>query len=373
MNPQVKLIQDDKDILLFTLSGVNVSLANAVRRTMLSDIQSVVFKTTPNEENKANILVNTTRLNNEILKQRLSCIPIYIKDIDNFPYKNYLMELNVENTTDTTIVVTTKDFIVKDLNTGNKVDDNSIFPVNDYGYYIDFVRLRPKISDEIPGDKIHLTCEFSIGTSKEDGMFSAVSTCAYGYTVDEEVMNSVLDEKVKFWKNEGKTLEQIEFEKKNWKLLDGLRYTTPNSFDFSLQSIGVYSNQELLDKSCEILLNKMNDLNTLMLNDKLKITTSASTMDNCYDIVLENEDYTIGKTLEYFLYSKYFDVPSDRQIVTYCGFKKVHPHDSDSIIRVAFKQAVDKSIVVGYLQECIKDSIQVFSDIKRKFLVLTKN
>ena len=87
MNPQVELNSRHNDeMLLFTLSGVNVSLANAIRRTILSDIPLVVFRTTPYEQNKANIIANTSRLNNEILKQRLSCIPIHIKDIDDFHF-----------------------------------------------------------------------------------------------------------------------------------------------------------------------------------------------------------------------------------------------------------------------------------------------
>lgn len=373
MNPQVKLNNDDKDTLSFTLSGVNVSLANAIRRTIQTDIPSVVFRTSPYEQNKSTFLANTSRLNNEILKQRLSCIPIHVKDLDDFPYKNYILEVNVENTTDTMMIVTTNDFKIKDLSSGNIVANHDLFPPNEYGCYIDFVRLRPKVSEQIPGDKIHFTCEFSIGSAKEDGMFSVVSTCAYGYTVDDEKMNSALEEKVKIWKQEGRTQDQIDFEKKNWMLLDGLRHTKQDSFDFTIQSVGVFTNQELLDKACDILMTKLNDLNTLILNDKLRIVPAQNTMENCYDIILENEDYTIGKTLEYFLYSKYFDVTLDRKILTYCGFKKMHPHDSDSIIRVSFKQAVDKSVVNGYIQDCIKDSVQVFGNIKSKFLSLSKN
>ena len=75
MDPQIEL-RDVVDAFGFTLSGVNVSLANAVRRTILSDVPLVVFRTTPNEKNKCNIITNTSRLNNEIIKQRLSCIPI---------------------------------------------------------------------------------------------------------------------------------------------------------------------------------------------------------------------------------------------------------------------------------------------------------
>ena len=102
MNPiiQKKQADDRLNILRFTISGINVSLLNAIRRTVLSDIPTCVFKTSPHEESKANILVNTTRLNNEILKQRLSCIPIHITDLDT-PLQDYLLEVNEENKTDT--------------------------------------------------------------------------------------------------------------------------------------------------------------------------------------------------------------------------------------------------------------------------------
>ena len=82
MNPIVEQFSEKNDELTFTISGINVSLANAIRRTILSDIDIVVFRTSPYERNEANILVNTSRLNNEIIKQRLSCIPIFIKNLE---------------------------------------------------------------------------------------------------------------------------------------------------------------------------------------------------------------------------------------------------------------------------------------------------
>ena len=375
MNPHVELNSDsDKDdSLLFTLSGVNVSLANAVRRTILSDIPLVVFKTAPYEENKANIIANTTRLNNEILKQRLSCIPIYIKNIEDFPLKNYMLEVNVENITDTTMYVTTKDFIIRDVVTGKPVSETKtreIFPANDYtGYFIDFARLRPKISDEIPGEKINLTCEFSLSTAKVDGMFNAVSTCSYGFTVDTVAQDVLLEKLKQTWKDEGKTEAEIKFEVKNWKLLDGLRVTKKDSFDYTIQSIGVYSNYELVDKACEILIKKLDDIDTLIEKDELKIDKAMNTMSNSFDIILENEDYTIGKVLEYFLYTKFYETKT----LTFCGFKKMHPHDNYSIIRVAYKDAVDKSTIKGSLKECIDDAKQVFGKIKKEFLRFVKN
>ena len=375
MNPHVELndIPGNGDMLSFTLSGVNVSIANAIRRTILADINTVVFRTTPNEKNKANIIANTSRLNNEVIKQRLSCIPIHIKDYDDFPFKNYIMEVNIENNTDTVMFVTSQHFKIRDLVTGKYLDETKtreIFPANDYtGCFIDFVRLRPKISEEIPGEKINLTWEFDIGNAKEDGMFNVASTCSYGFSIDETVQEAELQRKRQTWKDEGKSKEEIDFETQNWKLLDGLRITKKDSFDFTIDSVGVFTNNELIDTACKILMHSFNDLNNLIEKDELKIIKSQNTMSNCFDIILENEDYTVGKVLEYFLYTKYYET----NMLTFCGFKKMHPHDTYSIIRVAYSQAVELSTVKGHLQECIADSINIFKRIRKEFLRLVKN
>lgn len=378
MNPFVELKSNksdsiEYDTIEFTLSGVNVSLANAIRRTILSDIPLIVFKTLPYEENKANILVNTSRLNNEIIKQRLSCIPIHIKDIYNFPLKNYIMEVNVENTTDNILYVTTKDFIVKDIVTNKYLDETKtreIFPANELGYYIDFVRLRPKLSDELKGEKIHLTCEFSIGTAKEDGTFNAVSTCAYGFTPDEDKISIELAKKIQTWKDEGKNQKEIEYESKNWKYLDALRITKKDSFDFIVQTIGIYSNYELLDSACDIIISRLANIDTDIDTDKLEINKSNNTLKNSFDIILKDDDYTIGKIIEYALYSKFYD---GSKLLNYCGFKKMHPHDPDSIIRIAYNMEEPETFVKQNLKECISDLIAVYKKIKKEFLKFLKN
>jgi DNA-directed RNA polymerase subunit L len=368
MNPHVEVIDTDDDSIGFTLSGVNLSFANGLRRTLLSDIPQVVFRTTPNEQNKCAIHTNTSRLNNEIIKQRLSCIPIHIKNIEEFPLKNYLLEVNVENTTDNVMYVTTEHFTIRDLVLNKELSKDrvrEIFPPDDTtGYYIDFVRLRPRISDEIPGEKLQLTCEFDIGSAKEDGMFNAVSTCSYGFSVDLAVQEAELAKRLQTWKDEGKSADQIKFEAENWKLLEGKRITKKDSFDFVLQSVGVYTNDELLNAACKILIGRLSDLDTIIEKDELEINNSDNTLANCFDIILENEDYTIGKILEYCMYSKFYET----NVLTFCGFKKMHPHDTHSIIRVAYAEAVEKSTIKGNLKECIADSVEVFTKMKKELL-----
>ena len=368
MSLKIDIQSKNDNVLSFTMSNVNVSIANCIRRTILSDIPTVVFKTVPFSESKATIIENTSIFNNEIIKQRLGCIPIHISDYENFPLKNYELEINVQNESENPIYVTTADFKIKDkLNDKylSKEELNRIFPPNEYtGDYIDFLRLKPKLSEELIGEKIYLTSEFSIGTSREDGMYNVVSVCSYGNTIDKVEQKKALDLLKQTWKDEGKNAKDIIFEEKNWKLLDGQRIVDKNSFDFIIQTIGVYSNFEIVFLGCKIIIDKLNDLKDIINNDKLVITVSDSTIKNSFDIKLENEDYTIGKVMEYYLYEKFYN----SGLLTYCGFKKYHPHDTFSIIRVAFNNSVEESSVKGILIECIDEANLTFNKIKKTFI-----
>ena len=358
MNPVINnTLENDNNIFTFTLGGINVSLANALRRTIIADIPTVVFKTTPYEQNKAVIFKNTTRLNNEILKQRLSCIPIHITD-ENMPLQNYLLEVNIENTTDTMQYVTTEHFKIKNITTNEfltKKDNEKIFPPDPFtGYYIDFVRLRPKITDEILGEKLHFTCEFSYGTCKEDSMFNTSSVCSYGMTCDTVNSKIELGKKKQIWKNENLSEEDIILKSKDWDLLDAARIVIKDSFDFTIQSVGVFTNQDLIQKALTIIINNNNNARN----------NNSNKMKNCFDIKLKNEDYPIGKILEYALYSKYYQ---ELKSITYCGFVKLHPHDNDSIIRISYKELPEKPLIYQNLKECIHNLITAFQIIFDKF------
>ena len=69
--PIIESFTDNDGTLKLTVSRINVSLTNAIRRTILSDIPTYCFRTLPHTENRVQITANTTRLNNEIIKQRM--------------------------------------------------------------------------------------------------------------------------------------------------------------------------------------------------------------------------------------------------------------------------------------------------------------
>jgi DNA-directed RNA polymerase alpha subunit len=367
MDPKIlpQTVVEENEQLKFTLSGVNVSIANALRRIILSEIDTVVFKAYNEEVNTCKVEKNTSQFNNEIVKQRLGCIPIHIDDL-NMPLDNYIMELDEENDSDTIRLVTTKDFKIKNITTETYLSENdkqNIFPPYEQtGYYIDFIRLKPKLSDDIPGEAIKLSCKFSIGTSRENGMFNVVSCCSYGNTPDDVKQEIELNKLKKTWKDDGMKPDEIKFEAENWRLLDGKRITKTDSFDFTIESVGVFTNQEIVHKGCDVLIKKLLEVDTMIDEDKLEIIESNTTMKNCYDVIIKNEDYTIGKAIEYVLYTKFYEKDN---LLSFCGFKKVHPHDDDSIIRVAYNEVIDKMSIQGHLKTCIQDLIEIYNKIKK--------
>jgi DNA-directed RNA polymerase subunit L len=367
MLPEVPTKREEDDILKFTLKNVNVSVANAVRRTILTDIPSVVFHTFPYDENKCEIHKNTTRFNNEIIKHRLSLVPIHITDL-SIPLENYLLEVKKKNTSGIIEYVTTEDFQIKDTQTDkylSKGDRDRIFPKNGVtNYYIEFLRLRPALGSNLQGEEIDLTCKFSISSAKENAAYNQTSTCFYKNTVDAVAANDVWNQKAKELKSQGLDAAQLALEKKNWELLDGQRVYIPDSFDFILKSVGIYQNKELVHKACDILNEHLAIIQQAVDVDDttiLAIQPTTSTIANCYDIILKNYDYTIGKVLEFYMYALHYE---GDKMLSFCGFHKEHPHDDYSILRVAFKNASEPIVVKQYLRDALDSARAAFTHLR---------
>ncbi len=393
--------------LTFTLENCNVSFANAIRRIVLSDINTYVFKTFPHTENRANFTVNTTRFHNELLKQRLGCIPIHhVHTIDGFQndYKNYVVEVDVKNESETIRHVTTEDFKVKrakniEKSGGSHDDDDvvyeylpestvrKIFPPDSIsGEYIEFARLLPRLSSNVPcGEALAFTCTIEISNAKFDGMYNVAHTCSYRCTPDEKEIE-------KMWKTKEKGLregfeseaattahasgtsvaEELASAKKNWELLEAQRIIVPDSFDFVIETVGVYSNVQLITKSCDIMIKKCEKLLADMEhstsdnnNSIIEPANELTTMKNAFCIHLIGEDYTLGKAIEYLLYSNYYDKPDG--IASFCGFKKPHPHAVDSFILLAFKDETELSKVQESVSKVVTECISIFKSLFESF------
>ena len=363
MEPRLHSISEEGDVLNFTLQGLHVSLSNAIRRTLLSDIPVLAIRTETYETNQCQIDVNTGRLHNEIIKQRLSCIPIHLKDT-SLDVTNYTLVLNVKNDTNDMMYVTTEHFKIYDEELKKFIDESNvkkIFPADPISNkYIEFLRLKPKISNELEGEEINLKCKFSVSTAKENGMYNVVSTCAYGNTIDIDESDKQWEKKEKELKKNDIDASQIAVEKKNWALLNSQRYSIPNSFDFKIETIGVYSNKELVSKSCELLINNLKSLDFESKN--IIIADSKTTIANSFDITFIDQDYTLGKVLEYYLFKNYYENEDEKKL-TYCGFNKDHPHNNEIVIRLGFIEEIDPSKIKPLFSHVIEEAIEHLNNI----------
>lgn len=368
--PIIESFVDHDGTLRFTVKQINVSLANAVRRTMLADIPTYCFRTLPHAENRVHITANTGRLNNEIIKQRMGCIPIHIKandpDFEHFNVEDYRVVLDVQNTGTASEYVTTKHFRMVNAKTGKELSESvvrRIFPPDTItGGYILIARLMPRLTQFVEGERLALTAEIGVGTARMDGMYNVVSTCAYCATPNAEEADKVWAERAKVLERDGNDAESIAFEKKNWYAMEANRYVNPDSFDFIIESLGVYSNVEILTKACMLLIEKCKKLISDIENASgdVDVVPSETTLSNGYDVTMQNEDYTLGKCIEYFLHTTHY-VAS--RTLSFCGFRKNHPHDTHSMVRMAFRAPTDVDVVHAYLIQAARDSAAVFQSL----------
>jgi hypothetical protein len=64
--------------------------------------------------------------------------------------------------------------------------------------------------------------------------------------------------------------------------------------------------------------------------------------------------------IEFYLYQQNFIAD---KTLSFCGFRKLHPHATDSIIRVAFHSEIDPVGVSGYIQGAAHNAITAFKKL----------
>jgi DNA-directed RNA polymerase subunit L len=278
---------------------------------------------------------------------------------------------------DVTEYVTTGDFKIIEKATGKEnveLTKKMFVPDPLSGHYIEFARLLPRVVDYTEGEELHISAEFQIGTAEQDGAYNVCSTCTYACTPDRTKQ----DEE---WAKIAPTLELASSGKekeaeavnadaeKNWRLSTAQRIFKENSFDFIVETVsfGVYTNGELVRKACDCMKIKCETF-IEKLNDEANIVDAKYlvTIPFALNIILRKEGYTLGKALENLIYSKHY--LGDRTL-TFCAFKKVHPHDVDSFIQVALQNDTQDNAaqVAAIAVAAAKDIISIFEHIKKQF------
>ena len=379
MDPKIASIVEENGILRFQLQNTNVSFANAIRRTLLSDIPTLVMRDSPYEKSTIKITKNTTRLNNEIIRHRLSCVPIH-HDVD-FPVDKYAFVIDEQNTGNSVITLTTGDIKVIDTDSGKEAPasiSKQLFPpdpmTNDY---IPIVRLNPRVSDQVPGEALSLTAKAVVATAFENSCFNVVSCASYAMTPDKEKQQQALNVHLKNLKTEytkqGMNKDDIEnaleYAKNGWLALDGKRIVKKNSFDFEIETIGVYQNEELVRRACSVLIDSLEELEITLSQTNAIVDLFSVKLGDYVMAKLENYDYTIAKVLEAILYNRNWEGKEKADGLDYLATLRPHPHIPEIFLRLHFVDGLDDRVSLEersrmIILNAITESKDIFKKIK---------
>jgi len=289
--------------LINSSKNIKISLANAIRRIIISDIP--VFSI---DEKSIIFHENNTVLNNEFLKHRLSLIPIK-SDLENVDYENLLITCKKNNDNELIENIYVSDFECIDTNKNIVIENELIFPY-------------PKILFAKIKNNQFISFESKLtNNNSENGgsQFCPVSTCIYTFKIDKKKTDEIVKNLEENKKNSFNTQEiQRVYEKND--------IGDPNVYQFVLESIGFYDCNKIIEIGLDSLINRLSVIKTELKNNKSKKINLLNTADEFYNFLIDNENETIGNLLSSYL--------SYEKEVFYCGYIIEHPLKKNIILRI---------------------------------------
>ena len=309
----------------FEIHGLDISLFNALRRVILTDIPVMGFS--GEEEPTVEIRENNGPLHNEIIGHRIGLLPIHFseEETDSATADSWSFELAPpKNDTDRTINVTTHDFKV--TKNGAELPEKEVrrlFPANAVSHApILITRLRP-------GEKLALTATPVKRTARFHASFCPVSLCSYQFLEDPVLAAGAKD-----------PVERERAYKRN-------EVGEPVGAAFQLETEVALGPKYLVSKALDILLEKVTSIPQELhaaagaaagvepsADAKIVIAPSGTVG---VEFAFRDEDDTLGNMLQSHIHQRYVrdkaNAPNG-DTVSYAGYFCPHPLDPTMILRV---------------------------------------
>ena len=368
-------------------TGLNKTVVNSIRRTLLSDIPTVGFRTLM-ESKDIHITTNNTSLHNEFLESRISLVPLFIN-----PYtykKQYLFKLKVDSseTSEPFKKVYMNDFDIYPLKEGADIDkindeeniDQSNYdfanPVSEEGKKQIF---RPfiyngkdnyclitelKTTSSSNKQELELIGVPRVSTASEDAKWQSVSCATYSFKNDEELFEKVITEKIKV--NEIEEDKQEEY-KNSMRIAEAERYyhrdnnCEPYWYDFQIDSVHYLPSKDLFINSCQIIIDKLE----LLKSEFPKIISGEESIvelkvdQNVYTVYIDGFTDTIGSIIQSYISTHLID--DDDSDFMVCGYKRVHPLEELIKFNVSLNETKE-SIKTLNNQQKLTSLIKLFED-----------
>lgn len=314
------------------MKDVDLSIVNALRRVIISEIPNVGFKFDPNnftEPKDINIIQNNTPLHNEFIQHRISLIPINvtIDELSVWNSDDYTFEINKTNNTGSLMNVYSSDINVIDSNNNIRNDlSKRFFPPDPISKdHILITKINPKSNS-----KLILRAKAIKAIPKTTTSFGMVSKCAVEFIVDDAKAGTEMEKYIQQnsfkmsrddLKHQFMTIERERHYHRN-------KYREPNYFKMSLVSECNIPCVFILSQGINVLKSKI---------QSFRDTEHAIINNNqLYTIIVQNESHTLGNLFQSLCFNHFIRENEDESkfALKFIGYNQPHPLEESILIKL---------------------------------------
>jgi DNA-directed RNA polymerase subunit L len=361
---------NNKNVWNFRVTPTHVAYANTLRRLVLTGVETVAFRadmTDTGTTTDVTITKNSTPMTNEMLAHRIGLLPIFIQDPLRYNPDQYVFRLEETNETDVSRDITCSNFTVLEKRTSELKGDSGeqeeqliqiptekFFPPNPLTKDTCLIAtFKPTIYGAMSAESIALTARASIGTGRENARFIPVSQCSYIYSRDENIEKKrgiyekwlVLHKKVSP-ESLAQDQERAKILEREFETLEAAKcYLTdekgePNSFDFTVETVGVLSVPYIIQRACEVGEAQCLKYANLVDKELESVTIQpAEARIRGFDMIFTGEDHTLGNLFQTWLDANMVG----KGVVTFAGYKIPHPLRDEMLIRIGVDDGKETS------------------------------
>jgi len=388
----------------FTLNETSTTIANTLRRCILSETRSAGFRADLTNAADPGIMIrkNTSVIFNEMLAHRLTLLPLGVVRLDEFEPSRYECVLKVRNEASSADIkggirhVTASDFKVFEKQAdGTMVDIGEIpakamFPSDSItGQTCLLVSLRPQWNLEQPPEEIDLTAYPVIGRGRDHMGFCPVSQCSFENTLDTDPVRQ--EQFFTEWLASFKKIvditttppEIIAAHRKEWSTMAIQRCFVvnergePNSFRFTVESIGIRPVKEIVAEGIKSVIDLVSPYaNADASLEELSINTqSTDSRMNGIDVLFDGQEHTLGNLLQTMITELYLDTAAPDSPINFVGYKVRHPLHRIMTLRFGFPKEGDSDQKTAIARQIIaaaaEKAVSIFKGLQSAWSVVS--